>query len=213
MTYRRKRAVFHQALEYAVELGELSANPIHKVKFRKDKATGEIDRRAVVSPEQARRLLVAVTYAGRTRGPMMAAMFACMYFGGLRPAEAAGLREANCDLPATGWGTLTLETTRPESNKRYTDSGEANDERGLKHRGSKATRRVPIPPELVAILREHITRYGVAEDGRLFRTRSGKSFPGSTVSMVWRQARMYAFTPDQVASPLARRPYDLRHAA
>ncbi|GGL57861.1 site-specific integrase [Planomonospora parontospora] len=212
-TYRRKRAVFHQVLEYAVELGELSVNPIHKVKFRKVKATGEIDRRSVVSPEQARRLLVAVTYAGRTRGPMMAAMFACMYFAGLRPAEAAGLREANCDLPATGWGVLTLETTRPESNTRYTDSGEANDERGLKHRGRKATRRVPIPPELVTVLREHIDRYGVAEDGRLFRTRSGKSFPGSTVSMVWKQARMYAFTPDQVASPLAGRPYDLRHAA
>nr|BFE84220.1 hypothetical protein GCM10020093_068210 [Planobispora longispora] len=122
-TYRRKRAVFHQVLEYAVELGELSANPIHKVKFRKVKSTGEIDRRSVVSPEQARRLLVAVTYAGRTRGPMMAAMFACMYFAGLRPAEAAGLREANCGLPATGWGVLTLETTRPESNTRYTDSG------------------------------------------------------------------------------------------
>ncbi|MFI6457908.1 hypothetical protein ACIBF6_40945 [Streptosporangium amethystogenes] len=66
---------------------------------------------------------------------------------------------------------------------------------------------------LVAILREHIGRYGIAEDGRLFRTRTGQTFPGSTVSMVWKQARSYAFTPDQVASPLARRPYDLRHAA
>ncbi|MDP9864514.1 MULTISPECIES: tyrosine-type recombinase/integrase [Streptosporangium] len=169
-TYRRKRAVFHHALEYAVELGELPANPIHKVKFRKVKSSGEIDHRSVVNPEQARQLLIAVTYAGRTRGQMMAAMFACMYFAGLRPAEAAGLRKANCDLPEAGWGALTLEKTRPESNKRYTDSGESNDERGLKHRGEKATRRVPISPELVAILRDHIDRYGVAKDGRLFRT-------------------------------------------
>ncbi|MEV4185108.1 hypothetical protein AB0J28_27165, partial [Streptosporangium canum] len=36
-TYRRKRAVFHHVLEYAVELGELPENPIHKVKFRKVK--------------------------------------------------------------------------------------------------------------------------------------------------------------------------------
>lgn len=212
-TYRRKRAVFHHVLEYAVELGELSGNPIHRVKFRKVKTGGEIDRRAVVNPVQARELLTAVTYAGRTRGQMMAAMFACMYFAGLRPAEAAGLREADCELPAAGWGALTLERTRPESNRRYTDSGESNDERGLKHRDGKATRRVPIPPELVAALRDHIDRYGVAEDGRLFRTRTGQTFPGSTVSMVWRQARAYAFTPEQVASPLARRPYDLRHAA
>ncbi|MFC7718531.1 hypothetical protein [Nonomuraea recticatena] len=39
-TYRRKRAVFHHVLEYAVELEELSANPLHKVKLRKIKSTG-----------------------------------------------------------------------------------------------------------------------------------------------------------------------------
>jgi integrase len=33
---------------------------------------------------------------------MLAAMFACMYFGGLRPAEAAGLREKDCHLPESG---------------------------------------------------------------------------------------------------------------
>ena len=30
---------------------------------------------------------------------------------------------------------------------------------------------------------------------------------------MWRAARSYAFTPEQLASPLAGRPYDLRHAA
>ncbi|MER7505148.1 tyrosine-type recombinase/integrase [Nonomuraea pusilla] len=212
-TYRRKRAVFHHVLEYAVELEELSANPLHKVKLRKIKAMGEIDRRSVVNPAQARELLTAVTYVGRSRGRMMTAMFACMYFGGLRPGEASALRQKDCHLPETGWGRLTLEKTMPETNSRYTDSGESRDERGLKHREQKATRLVPIPPELVEILRRHIEEHGVAQDGRLFRTSSGKPFPGSTVSKVWREARTYAFTPDQVASPLAGRPYDLRHAA
>ncbi|MFG1690324.1 tyrosine-type recombinase/integrase [Nonomuraea sp. NPDC049269] len=212
-TYRRKRAVFHHLLEYAVELEELSSNPLHKVKFRKAKVGGEVDRRSVVNPQQARRLLVAVGYVGKSRGPMMAAMFACMYFAGLRPGEAAGLRKKDCFLPERGWGLLTLEKTRPESNKRYTDSGESHDERGLKHRDVKETRPVPIPPELVEILRHHIEQYGVSKDGRLFRTSTGKPFPGSTVSMVWREARTYGLTPDQVASPLAARPYDLRHAA
>ncbi|MEU7900492.1 site-specific integrase [Nonomuraea sp. NPDC049152] len=152
-TYRRKRAVFHHVLEYAVELEELSANPLHKVKLRKVKTTGEIDRRSVVNPAQARELLTAVTYVGRSRGLMMAAMFACMYFGGLRPGEASALRMKDCVLPEKGWGLLTLEKTSPETNSRYTDSGESHDERGLKHRGEKATRPVPIPPELVKILR------------------------------------------------------------
>jgi integrase len=33
------------------------------------------------------------------------------------------------------------------------------------------------------------------------------------MSDVWAEARRLAFTPQQVASPLAGRPYDLRHAA
>ncbi|MGW3364063.1 tyrosine-type recombinase/integrase [Streptosporangium canum] len=212
-TYRRKRAVFHHVLEYAVELEELSANPLHKVKFRKIKCNGGIDRRSVVNPAQARELLTAVTYVGRSRGLMLAAMFACMYFGGLRPAEAAGLRKKDCHLPATEWGLLTLEKTKPQSNKRFTDSGETHDDRGLKHRHTKETRSVPISPELVDLLRGHIGQYGVGEDGRLFRTRTGGLISWSAYAKVWKEARTYAFTPDQVASPLAARPYDLRHAA
>ncbi len=212
-TYRRKRAVFHHVLEYAVELEELSANPLHRVKLRKPKSTGEIDRRSVVNPAQARELLTAVTYVGRSRGPMLAAMFACMYFGGLRPAEAAGLRAKDCHLPTSGWDLLTLERTKPQSNKRFTDSGETHDDRGLKHRGRKVVREVPIPPELVAMLRDHIDRFGAGPDGRLFRTRTGGLISGSAYAKVWKEARTYAFTPDQAASPLAARSYDLRHAA
>ncbi|MEV4076676.1 tyrosine-type recombinase/integrase [Nonomuraea fuscirosea] len=212
-TFRRKKAVFHHALEYAVELEELSANPLDRVKLRRPKSSGEIDRRVVVNPAQARELLVAVTYCGRTRGAMLMAMFACMYFGGLRPAEAAGLREKDCHLPASGWGLLTLEKTAPQSNKRFTDSGKAHDERGLKHRDAKTTRPVPIPPELVAILRTHLDTHGTAKDGRLFRTRTDGVISGSAYAKIWKEARTYALTPDQVASPLAGRPYDLRHAA
>jgi integrase len=212
-TYRRKRAVFRHALDYAVELEELSANPLDRVKLRRTKSTGEIDRRVVVNPAQARELLVALTYCGRTRGPMLAAMFACMYFGGLRPAEAAGLREKDCHLPESGWGLLTLERTRPQSNKRFTDSGEGHDERGLKHREETTTRAVPIPPELVKILRTHLETFRTAKDGRLFRTRTGGVISGSAYAKIWKEARSYAFTPKQVASLLAARPYDLRHAA
>jgi integrase len=62
------------------------------------------------------------------------------------------------------------------------------------------------------MLREHINQFGVGEDGRLFRTRLGGIYVPSTLRQVLQQARVRAFTPAQVASPLARRPYDLRHA-
>ena len=48
----------------------------------------------------------------------------------MRPGEVKALRKDGCYLPASGWGKLTLSRSRPQSNKRWTDSGEAFDDRG-----------------------------------------------------------------------------------
>jgi integrase len=63
------------------------------------------------------------------------------------------------------------------------------------------------------MLREHVEHFGTGPDGRLFRSPNGGVVSSSTYFRVWDEARRYALTPSQVASPLARRPYDLRHAA
>ena len=68
-----------------------------------------------------------------------------MYFAALRPAEAVALRVQDRYLSPSGWGRLTLEKSRPEVNRRWTDTAFAHDERGLKHRPVTETRRVPIP--------------------------------------------------------------------
>jgi integrase len=130
-----------------------------------------------------------------------------------RIGEAVGLRRQDCYLPASGWGRLTLEKSRPEVNRRWTDTGSAHGERGLKHRAVEEARRVPIPPELVTILRTHITTFGTAPDGRVFASDRGQPVASTAISDVWAEARTLALTPAQVASPLAGRPYDLRHAA
>ena len=164
-----------------------------------------VDRRVVVNPRQARELLVAVTYVGRPwRGRHLRAFFACMYVAALRPGEVKALRRDGCYLPETGWGRLTLSRSRPQSNRRWTDSGEAFDDRGLKHRAVNDTRSVPIPPELVTILREHVEEFGIAADGRLFRTATGGMIYDTT--RTWAVARTLALTPEQVASPLAASP-------
>ncbi|NJP29717.1 tyrosine-type recombinase/integrase [Microbispora sp. SCL1-1] len=212
-TVLRKREVLNHLLELAVEEKVLPSNPLREIKWTPPKSTEAVDPRTVVNPRQAGALLAAVSYVGRSRGPRMMALYACMYYAALRPEEAAGLRRENCQLPDEGWGMLTLEKTRPQANKRYTDSGEAHDERGLKHRAERETRPIPIPPVLVAILREHIKRYGVADDGRLFRTAKGRPYTASAISRIWQEARAIGFGPEQAASPLAARPYDLRHAA
>ncbi len=211
-TIRRKRAVFYNALQHAVELEQLPANPLANITWKPPKVADVVDRRSVVNPRQAKELLTAVTYVGKpVTGRKMRAFFACMYYGGLRPAEVAGLREHDCHLPEHGWGSLVLTDSRPQTNTRWTDSGEAQDTRGLKHRAEQDTRPVPIPPELVAILREYLKEFGAAEDGRLFRTRTGKVI--TNYADFWQAARTLALLPYQVASPLAARPYDLRHAA
>ena len=211
-TIRRKRSVFYNVLDYAAELEELSANSLDRVKWKPPKVAEAVDRRVVVNPCQACELLTAVTYVGRLwRGRHLRAFVACMYFAALRPGEVKALRKDGCYLPATGWGRLTLSRSRPQSNKRWTDSGEAFDDRGLKHRADDDTRAVPIPPELVTVLREHIEEFGTTEDGRLFRAATGGMIFDTTHT--WTVARTLATTPEQVASPLAARPYDLRHAA
>ncbi|WP_440104171.1 tyrosine-type recombinase/integrase [Streptosporangium sp. H16] len=213
-TIARKRAVFHAVLEYAVELEELAANPLHKVRWKPPKTTETVDPRVAVNPRQAQELLTMVTYVGkRGRGRRLMALFACMYYAALRPGEAVGLRLQDCHLPAKGWGRLTIDVSRPEVNRQWTDSGDAHEERGLKHRGSADVRPVPIPPELVKILRQHIDEYGTGADGRIFRSERGGVIASTAYTEVWQDARALALTPAQVASPLGRRPYDLRHAA
>ncbi len=215
-TYRRRRAVVFNVLEYSVELEALPSNPLSKVRRKRGKrAVQEVDRRVVVNPRQARELLTALTYVGgydRASGRRLRAFFGCLYYAAMRPGEALGLRRSDCTLPASGWGRIELAETRPTAGKAWTDSGEAHDRRGLKQRAHGEVRIVPIPPPLVRLLREHLEEFGTAEDGRLFSSERGNVIAASSYSRAWKQARELALVPDQVASVLAFRPYDLRHA-
>ena len=118
------------------------------------------------------------------------------------------------DLPmGDGWGWMTLERAAPETGRQRSDSNSRRDERELKHRAVGETRRVPVPPELVEILRQHFKEHGTDREGRLFRGERGDVLAGVTYTRMWDRARAAALTEEQYASPLARRPYDLRHAA
>lgn len=208
-TSNRKRMVFHQALEYAVERGFLDGNPLDRVKWKAPKAADAVDRRSVVNPSQARALLGAVDRID----DRLTLFFALMYFAALRPAEAVALRLDDCDLPAEGWGNLYLSRSIPVAGAEWTDSGKAHESRGLKHRAAEEVRPVPACPELVAYIKRHVAEFGTAPDGRLLRGVRGERLSEVTVGRAWRRAREMALTARQAASPLAKRPYDLRHAA
>jgi integrase len=211
-TVNRKRAVLSNALSYAVEIGLLPSNPIESIKWRAPKATRAVDRRSVVNPLQARTLLAAVA-AQRRSGPRLVAFFGVMYFAALRPEEALNLRKRDLILPPSGWGEIHLDRATPYTGRTWTDSGKLHDERQLKHRAEGEGRIVPCPPELVALLHDHLGRFGTGAQGRVFTGERGGAVPTITYERAWKRARQTTFTPEVYASPLAKRPYDLRHAA
>jgi integrase len=210
-TQRRKRSVLHNLAGYAVEQRHLTVNPVAQLKWKAPAVAEAVDRRVVISPAQARGLLAAVCGQGE-RGQRMEAFYACIYYGGLRPSEAVALTEADCYLPDAGWGRIDLAGSAPRSGRVWTDDGTARQAKSLKHRAGGEIRPVPIPPILVTMLRLHIKEHGASADGRLFRTARGRPLQDSAISAVWQAARAAALTQAQQATPLTRRPYDLRHA-
>jgi len=208
-TITRKHAVLHAALGYAVQTGLLGTNPLDTTTWRVPQSSAAVSPAVVASPEQVRALLAAVTQLR----PDLTAFFGCLYYAALRPEEAVALRASDCDLPAGGWGMLTIHTAAPRTAAAWTSTGTSHELRGLKHRPAGTIRTIPIPPVLVTILRRHLHNHGTAADGRLFPGTRGGILSESVYGRTWHAARANALGPDLAATPLARRPYYLRHAA
>jgi integrase len=205
---RRKRAVFYNVLDMA-STGKgrvLAANPLNTIKWKPPEAAEKVDRRVVCNPRQARELLTALSYVGgldRNRGRRLVAMFACMYYAALRPAEAVNLHKSDCELPETGWGRIYISRTTPEVGKRYTDSGDLHDEKGLKHRPDDEVRPVPIPPELSPF---SAGTWRSSAPRRMAACSASRAAASSPHPHTRRYGGRPALAPDQVASPLASRP-------
>jgi integrase len=151
-----------------------------------------------------------------------------MYYAGLRPEEAINLATDNIILPPPvwdedgqqwqdppddqDWGELHLRSATPDAGREWTDDDRPRERRQLKHRAEGDTRIVPTHPELTRLLREHLATFDPAADGRLFAGVRGGDLPTVTYRRAWAKARQTALSPAEQASPLARRPYDLRHA-
>lgn len=218
-TARRHRTILANAMDYAIELGLLDTNPIRTLKWTAPKVSSQVDRRSVVNPRQARALLEAVR-AQQPSGARLVAFFAVMYYAGLRPEELINLRADDVALPSQArldakddeWGELHLRSATPDVGSDWTDDGSQRERRQLKHRAEGDSRIVPVHPELTRILRNHLAEFGTAPDGHLFTGVRGGELPTITYRRAWIRARQTALTGSEQASPLARRPYDLRNA-
>jgi integrase len=225
--FSRRRRVLHRVLGYAVRRKRLDTNPVSKKNLPDSWTPPQspdetVDPRCVGSPALVADMLVACSYIGQRQGPRFVAFFACMYYAMMRPSEVAALTEDDCYLPDAGWGHLTFADASPAAGRAFTDDGQVHEHRGLKGRtkgrpnpdprARRPTRRVPIPPELVALLRQHLDTFDVTPGGRVFRSEQGNPIQPSTWWQVWQKVRALGLTPAQAATPLLRRPYDLRHS-
>lgn len=112
-----------------------------------------------------------------------------------------------------GWSGLPYQHVTD----RLTDAGTASglspgDARRITRRALANGTARPIPPQLVAMLRERMERFGTAPDGRIFRSVNGARIQPSTYWHFWRKVRALSLTPELLVTPLMKRPYDLQHS-
>ncbi|MBA2950329.1 tyrosine-type recombinase/integrase [Streptomyces himalayensis] len=211
---KRNRRILNVAMEYAVKHRILRANPLPKGRGSVPKTSSAIDKRSLLNPEQAARLLGWVRRRPRG-GKRLHAFFATLYYAGPRPEEAVAIDVADVRLPEEGaedqWCELLFHTAQPEVGKNWTDDGEIHEERGLKGRAADDTRVVPGHPSLTKILREHIKTKNLKPGDLLFQGERGEMLAGSVIRRAWRSARKEVLTPEEFATPLGKRVYDLRH--
>ncbi|APC37838.1 integrase [Nocardiopsis dassonvillei] len=223
---RRNHSIIKAALAHAVAEGFLTRNPVKELEATGSRSIHQVDRRCVVNPRQAARLLDAVREygyeeterrQGMKSGPRLVAFFGAMYYAALRPEEAVNLRKHNLSLPAPengrhGWGTIYVEEVTPDARPEFTDDGTSRDtRRGPKQREAGEVRPVPCDPALTALLWEHLEVFGTDPQGRLFTGVRGGPLATITYRRAWAWARQEALSEPEAASALARRPYDLRH--
>lgn len=110
-----------------------------------------IDVRALPTPAQARAAIGHLrTHQPRSADYELTA--ACVYFAGMRPSEPRALGiEDHLVLPDEGWGVAWVHEADQRAGEKWTEEGE---EVGLTKTATR--RRVPLCPELVAMLRAHI---------------------------------------------------------
>ncbi|ANZ18642.1 tyrosine-type recombinase/integrase [Streptomyces noursei] len=211
---KRNRRILNVAMEYAVKHRILRANPLPKGRGAAPKTSSAVDKRSLLNPEQAARLLGWVRRRPRG-GKRLHAFFATMYYAGPRPEEVVAMDVADIRLPDEDaedqWCELLFHTAKPEVGKNWTDTGAIREERGLMGRASDDTRVVPGHPSLTRILREHIKAENLTPGNPVFQGEKGGVLAGSVIRRAWRTARAEALSPEEFASPLGKRVYDLRH--
>jgi integrase len=196
-TANRIRIIARASVQSAIDAGAVPADAWpqrSKSRARRKVARTKrsVDVRSLPSPQaMAEAIDAIVTQQPGSRTYRV--MTAVAYYAGLRPSEVVMLRVRSAELPAEGWGRLDI-----------TEADISFDEPGEPKTGPRT---VPIPPVLVAMLREWVEENDITSpDQLLFRTRNDTRPSGSNWARAWHRAL------ESVGQPPLR-VYDCRHAA
>jgi integrase len=212
-TVQRSRSSLSALCVLAVEKKLLATNPVRDTKRKVDDEADEVDPAMVPKPEHARKLVDAACAVSPIACRQYRAYLTLLWTTGMRPSEASGLYyDSDLVLPEEGWGRVTLRKPMIHPGKRWTTTGKEHfeDRDRLKARKRRAVRTVLLPPETVRAIREHIEVNKVQRGARLFTNSNGKPIDPSSLSKVWRKARVRAFPGGEFASLTT---YELRHTA
>lgn len=196
-TANRYRTNAHACVLAAVDAGAIPADPWPKrsrsrARRKVARPKAAVDVRSLPDPATMARSIAAMENL-QPGSKVYRAMTAVAYYAGLRPSEVVMLRIRSLTLPEAGWGRIDV-----------TEADISWDEPGEPKTGP---RRVPIPPVLVAILRQWIDDNEIqASDSLLFRTAKGTRPSTSNWGRSWRRALESTGQP-------SLRVYDGRHAA
>ncbi len=196
-TTNRIRIIARASVQSAIEAGAVAADAWpqrSKTRARRKVARTKrsVDVRSLPSPAAMAEAIDAIV-TQQPGSKTYRAMTAVAYYAGLRPSEVVMLRVRSTELPADGWGRLDV-----------TEADISFDEPGEPKTGPRS---VPIPPVLVAILREWVEENGMTTpDQLLFRTRNDTRPSGSNWARAWHRAL-------ESVGQRPMRVYDCRHAA
>ena len=194
-TVQRKRAVLYNAIGYAVERDLLESNPIDRIQWSAPAVAEEVDRRVVETQPRWRICSPRYRPFTGTVTTWSPSSVACT----TRPC--VHLKRPSCASPIAtfrnraGGGSCwpNRRLRRLGVDQRWHHPGEAR----TQHRASTEVRPIPIPPELVVLLRRHIDRF------RPRRT-AGSSVDRGAASSARRSMRGSGGRPGKRSSRLPR---------
>jgi len=196
-TANRYRGTARQLFKHLVTIGLLDTN-IYPAAIRGRRASKERTTKALrvdllPTAQEALACIAAVKSHQPSSAAYMGVLYG-VYMLGLRPSEAIALRIESCQLPATGFGSVIIDSAVKSTPKHY--EIDATERVGAP---KTDTRVVPIPPAYVALIKQNI---GDRTTGIIWPNRKGSYILLTNLNRAWRKAR----------SKKSWRIYDLRHA-